>query len=212
MPKPEIWSSSEALVSDLKHCWSSHHFETTISLPDWERDIRRAVGSNTFRAFKKLPCRPSQVFREWAYDALVTRGYFDRLTAVSTQQDYERWLNQLVCDFKGYWQRKMMCTIPFGPSYKLPNLLMKVVCQRLSPADRNRIVLFLHVPLDSYTLSGIRNFITLPDGQPIPKTATMKFVDNHDVYSSLQNQIRELASRAGVPAIAYDYLAWDQWH
>jgi len=102
--------------------------------------------------------------------------------------------------------------MPFGPSYKLPNLVMKVVCKRLGAADRQRIMFFLHVPLDSYTLSGIRKFTTLPNGGEIPKSATMKFIDNPAIYAFVQQQIRELASRADVPAIAYDHLAWDRGH
>jgi hypothetical protein len=43
-------------------------------------------------------------------------------------------------------------------------------------------------------------------------TATMGFVKNTDVYEDLQGQLRRLAKKAGVPAIAYDYLAWNASH
>jgi hypothetical protein len=42
----------------------------------------------------------------------------------------------------------MGCEIPFGPSLKLPNLLMKGVCglHEIPEATYNRLVWYLHVP------------------------------------------------------------------
>lgn len=56
----------------------------------------------------------------------------------------------------------MGCDISFGPSLKLPNLLMKGVCvvpEEIPKPTYDRIVWFLHVPLDSYTIQAIRNCI-----------------------------------------------------
>jgi hypothetical protein len=170
------------------------------------------VSGNTFRAFRNLPARPSVTFRDWALDSLVTHEYFNRLPTTLTQEEYDDWLDHLVGDFRKYWFGKMKANIGFGPGYKLPNLLMKLVYQRLRAEDRSRILWFLHVPLDSYTLAGIRNFASLPLGRSIPRSATMRFIDGIDLYKSTQAQVRQLAAKAHVPAIAYDYLAWDQGH
>ena len=99
--------------------------------------------------------------------------------------------------------------IPFGASYKLPNLLMKEISKRLPSAQRKCIIQFLHVPLDSYTLVGISECC---DSLGIPKTATMGFVSNERFYRFVQEEIRKIARQAGVPPIAYDYLAWDSSH
>lgn len=212
MPTPKIWDKADTLVSDLKKNWNARVMETSDAEADWEGSIRSAVGSNTFRAFANLPNQPSRVFRDWAYDALITRGHFTELKQVLTQADYDKWLQKLVSDFARRWRKQMKCSIPFGPSYKLPNLLMKAVYLRLPRSHRQRIVRFLHIPLDRYTLVGIRNCITLPDGRMIPKSATMRFVRNDEVYKAVQQRIETLASKAGVPMIAYDYLAWDTSH
>ena len=212
MPTPKTWNNAESLISDLRNDWKVSGSNIEVNDQDWPTCIKGAVGRNTFRAFQKMPDKPSSVFREWAYDALVKQGRFERLKSIQTQQDYDRWLDQLVSDLRIRWKAKMNRDMPFGPSYKLPNLVMKVVCERLAVSDRQRIMPFLHVPLDSYTLSGIRKCVALPNGREIPKTATMKFIDNPATYASVQQQIRGLASRAGVPAIAYDHLAWDRGH
>jgi hypothetical protein len=212
MPTPKIWETADDLVVALKKDWNTRASKLRNADADWETSIESAVSGNTFRAFRNLPHRPSRVFREWAFDALITRGYLNELKKVRTQENYDQWLDKLVSDFGKYWKRKMKVSIPFGPSYKLPNLLMKVVCQRLSPTHRKRTVCFLHVPLDSYTLLGIRSCVILPNGRSIPNRATMRFVDSKEVYTAVQHYIKGLARRAGVPMIAYDYLAWDVGH
>jgi hypothetical protein len=208
MPRPKIWDDSDTLVEDMREDWTARIGGDV----DWEVSIRRAVGSNTFRAFRKLPNPPSQVFRDWAYDALITHGQFKDLRKVRTQADYDKWLQKLVSSLNRRWKRQMNIRIPFGPSFKLPNLLMKSICQRLPSSHQKRIVRFLHVPLDSFTLVGVRNCINLPGGRRIAKSASMSSIKDKREYQALQEGIRVLAQRAGVPPIAYDYLAWDVSH
>lgn len=212
MKVPKIWNSENELISDLSIDWEARILEAISSEIDWRTTIRCAVGPNTFRAFRNLPNPPSQVFRDWALDALVRRGYFDRLKSVRTQNDYDMWLLELVKDLRKRWKHRMAHSMPFGASYKLPNLLMKKVCQRLSPSHCKRVTKFLHIALDRYTLAGIRNFIMLPDGRMISRTASMGSIKTEQEYRSLQEGMRKLAKRGGVPPIAYDYLAWDARH
>ena len=202
MPKPKIWDDSDALIRDLKGYWRRQSQQSVKVSTEWEEGIRRAVAGNTFRAFRKMPRPPSRVFREWARESLVTRGFFEELNTISSQKEFDKWLRRLVGGFRRYWLREMGCEIPFGPSYKLPNLLMKTVCNKLPSRQRMAVVGFLHVALDSYTLVGLRDCIRLPNGRKIPTTATMRFVTDEKVYEDLQQKIRALAKRARVPAIA----------
>ncbi len=73
---------------------------------------------------------------------------FRKLLSIKNRADYDRWLNQFAADFRGHWKRQMGCEIPFGPSLKLPNLLMKGVCglHEIPEATYNRLVWYLHVP------------------------------------------------------------------
>ena len=212
MPTPKVWNNEADLVADMKLYWEKRVLEPISSETGWQTTIRRAVGANTFRAFRNLPNRPSQVFRGWAFDALVTRGYFERLKNVRTQIDYDIWLLDLVKDLRKCWKRRMKCSMPFGPSYKLPNLLMKRVCQRLSSSQSKRVTRFLHVALDRYTLVGIRNFVMFPGGRMISKSASMGSIKSEREYRAVQEGIRKLAKSATVPPITYDYLAWNVSH
>lgn len=134
------------------------------------------------------------------------------MRAVRSQKAYDEWLNKLVGNFRRYWKRAMGREIDFGPSYKLPNLLMKTVLCRLPTRESERLLEYLHVPLDRYTLIGLCDIAVLPGGRRIPRNATMGFVDDLEVYEYLQQLIGALALKARVSRIAYDYLAWDSAH
>jgi hypothetical protein len=209
---PKIWKSEGDLVADLRSDWGTRALDAISIKADWETTINIAIRGNTFRAFRRLPNKPSQVFRDWASGALVTRGYFEQLKGVRSQSDYDKWLLKLVNDLRRHWKRRMAVNLPFGPSYKLPNLLMKCVCQEMLLSRRKQVRMFLHVALDRYTLAGIRSFIMLPGGRTISSTASMGFIKTEQDYVAIQEGIRKVAKRAGVPPIAYDYLAWDSGH
>jgi hypothetical protein len=101
--------------------------------------------------------------------------------------------------------------MPFGPSYKLPNLLVKRLClsNEVSQRTFKRIVNFVHVPLDSYTLQALAK--SCPELE-IRATATMGFIKDRKTYERIQTQIRQLAKKAKVPPIVLDCLAWDEGH
>src|SRR5271170_1181450 len=199
MPKPKQWASRNALVRDLaKYRWRRHIEPLDVALV-----VRRSVGANTFRAFQRLPNKPSVVFREWGVGALETRGFLDKLRAVRSQDSYDRWLADLVSDFREEWQRQMGKVLPFGPSLKLPNLLVKALLESRLLRDnvRERSVWFLHVPLDSYTIQAVTNCPCASGDKVgvIPDSATMRFVESQIVYDSLQMRIKSLADEADVP-------------
>jgi hypothetical protein len=170
-----------------------------------------SVGGNTFRAFRNLPCKPSVVFREWALTALEDRVTVDELEGIGSQAHYDDWVKRFCGRLHRAWQERMGKRMEYGPGRKLPNLLLKefMLWSGLSDERRHDLIGFLHVPLDRYTLVGIRNCIPDPE---IPKTATMKSVTGETMYDQLQFAIRHIARTAGVPSIYFDVLAWNMSH
>jgi hypothetical protein len=218
---PKQWEADQ-LVEALRGCRWQRYFANGRAKnrhTDWPTIIRGWVGPNTFRAFPGMPRRPSEVFREWAYRCLVGEPrYIDDLLAVKSVTAYDKWLHRFADDFRRYWERQMKCEIVFGSSRKLPNLLMKGVCSspEVPQASYERIVWFLHVPLDSYSIQAVRNCIGSPRitsqiGR-IPPSASMGFVTTEGIYNGLQKAVRILAAKAEVPPIALDIVAWDQAH
>ena len=173
--------------------------------------IRKSVEKNTFRAFHHTRNPPSSVFRDWARAELQSQNIINELIGIDSQLQYDEWLGEFSGRFSHIWQNQMGDYIPYGPSRKLPNLLLKqfVKWDELSSIQRINLLNYLHVPLDSYTLVGIRNCVSDPE---IPKTPTMKFVQNEMMYNQIQKAIRDIAYKARVPAIYFDILAWDKAH
>ncbi|MBI4877329.1 MAG: hypothetical protein HY822_22105, partial [Acidobacteria bacterium] len=167
MPTPKQWSSAAELIADMRSCdWQGWFSEGRIKHvnSDWQSIANGAVGANTFRAFTKLPSRPSVVFREWAYKSLAGgSSRYSGLMAVNSQAEYDKWLKELAGSFRRRWKREMGSDIPFGPSLKLPNLLMKCAClwHEVPKSKSNRLIWYLHVPLDSYTIQAVRNCTAL---------------------------------------------------
>ena len=178
-----------------------------------------SVGQNTFRAFHHMPEQPSETFREWALEVLHDGTRLEFLRRVDSQSEYRKWLYALSENFRQFWGKRMGKQIPYGPSLKLPNLLMKQVFanrNKISDNDFNKLVGYLEVPLDSFTIQAVANRVDpFPNRDSIghiPSSATMNFVRSHEMYEAFQNGIRQIACKAGVPPIALDCLAWNEGH
>jgi hypothetical protein len=181
----------------------------------WQMVIE-SVGSGTFRAFRG---RPSEVYRSWAYKRLQDTKVVEQIGSLNSEEEYDWWIENFSTNFRKYWSNQMGAEkrISYGPSRKLPNLLMKhiVLWNRFDDEQRSRLIRFLHIPFDSYSLLAIRNCIPAPHGEivgRIPKNVTMKFVDSQAKYDALQTVFRMIANEAKVPAIYVDVLAWNKSH
>jgi hypothetical protein len=160
--------------------------------------------------------KPSVIFRDWAFSRLSPDD-LDRLQAVERQDAFDEILDNLRLDLTAYWRDEGGQPLQFGASRKLTDLLMKAVARWTGlPAEvRQRLVHFLHVPLDQFVLAAIRNCVGAPhSGHPlrIPRNATMRFVDNQELYDRIQAVMREVADEATVPPICIDLLAWNLAH
>ena len=173
--------------------------------------IHESVGSNTFRAFQNLPQKPSVVFRKWASYECKEGSALKELEGVRSQLDFDAWSKEFSNRLGRAWEDKMEQSMPYGPMRKLPDLLVKRLMRWSGIEDdrRTEVLSYVHVPLDRYTLVGIRNCINDP---VIPGTATMTFVTSLMTYNKVQSAIRNITDRARVPAIYFDVLAWDMSH
>ncbi len=219
MPTAYEFQNKEELVTQLRTDrkyltqWFGRRHEDV-----WEM-VTDSVGGNTFRAFKHMPQRPSQVYRSWAYKRLQDTKVVEQIGNLNSQEEYDWWIEDFSTNFRSYWSRRMgkEKRIPYGPSRKLPNLLMKhvVLWNNFDKEQRSSLIRFLHIPLDRYSLLAIRNCILEPHRQivgRIPKNVTMKFVGSPAKYNALQSCFRAVAEEAKVPAIYLDVLAWNKSH
>lgn len=183
---------------------------------DIKHVVKIAVGPNTFRAFAHTPRKPSDVFREWAFKQLNDGSFIKKLHSISSQGEYDDWLSELSENLSSYWAKEMGKPMPYGPSRKLTNLLMKRVAlwKELNDAQRQRLIRFLHVPPDEFSLGAIGECIyDFPEGKligKIPNEPSMGFVKTEEMYNALQKIYRRICEEADVPAIYFDVLSWDK--
>jgi hypothetical protein len=99
----------------------------------------------------------------------------------------------------------------YGRGAKLFNLVLKKLgcLASLTKQQRRAFIGLQHVPLDSYTLVGLRAVAT---ELSIPRSATMKYIETPGQYAAVQERIAAIAKKAQVPPIYYDILAWDVGH
>jgi hypothetical protein len=214
MPEPNIFRNLHALVNTLKNkksvlcAWFN-----ADTYSDIEEIVIASVSANTFRAFSHMPLRPSDIFHSWAINLLSQKSFIRNIKAINSQTVFDKWQFNFASSFEKYWNYKMgkRHSIPFGASRKLPNLLLKhiVLWNALSKNDRNKLIGFLHIPYDSYSLLTLKNAVA---GIKIPSTATMQYVDNLALYNLLTIQSKLIATFANVPPIYIDVLAWNEAH
>jgi hypothetical protein len=209
---PYVFEDRKELLKFLKSETTKSHVEDYFSkrLPDVSAVVLQSIAGNTFRAFRVYrDRRPSTVFREWASTHLdkTLKG----LKNITDHEGYTNYVHESAIDLCATWSAKMNADIGYGRSTKLFNLVLKrLPClESLDEAFRRKIIKFQHVPLDSYTIVGLRKLITNPK---IPRNATMKFIENPTDYKIMQRYISDVAKEAGVPAIYYDVLAWNMAH
>jgi hypothetical protein len=208
---PYVFQSRNELIDHLRSKTTKACADEYFSqrLPDISSVVRQSIAGNTFRAFQKLPERPSVVFRDWASDRL--NHTFDAVRKIPDCESYAAYVHESALDLCAVWSSKMNAEIGYGRSTKLLNLVLKrfACLEGMDGATRHRLIGFQHVPLDSYTIVGLRQLITSPE---IPRNATMKFIEKPSDYAMLQQYIADVATEADVPAIYYDILAWNMAH
>lgn len=210
--KPYIFETRTELIQKLQSNQTQKSADNFFNarIPSIELVVRQAVEGNTFRAFRKLPEKPSVVFREWTTKHI--NNTLDELEKISNSEEYSAYIDKTTEALCYRWQTAMKASeIGYGRGSKLLNLVFKkLACYSdLDEVSRKRLIELQHVPLDSYTILGLRQLINTP---PIPSNATMKFIENPKDYNLMQQFISSVAKEAGVPAIYYDILAWDSAH
>ena len=212
-PRPHLFRHEAELVKRLQSKRILERIRTYYSRKKTlESIIKWQVSSNTYRAFRKSATGvgPSIVFRAWIRRFI--RNSRSRISRIQSQRAYDAFVDSATNSLRRHWKAMMRYDIGYGRAAKLINLVMKVLPiyddYHLSSSQRKRLIGFLHVPLDSYTIQGLRNVAAFH----IPVNASMRFIDSRKTYVEFQKLIRRTARKARVPAICYDILAWDLSH
>ncbi len=172
--------------------------------------VHTSVTRSTYRAFRKRgKCTPSVVFRSWASRELFN-GAFAEFCEIESNDQYRAWAKARARHLDNKWQEQLRYPLDLARALKLVNLLAKKLCVvcPLWPDQCKSIATYIDVPLDKFSLrplACVKGFAHL-------RNAAMGSVKALGEYAKIQQTIRDLCKEAGVPPIAYDFLAWDGPH
>ena len=217
MPKPYEFKTREELQEALGSVENQGAVELffTTGFDSIEAAVHNSVAGSTFRAFQFRRVRisnisPSGLYRKWAVQWCAAN--FERLRKMASSAEMRTFVIDGATELATHWteQTGNRHSIGFGRAAKLLNLTIKfLLCLKtLSPSDRNRLINFLDVPLDSFTLQGIRQII--PE-IAIPRNAAMGFVVDTILYNQLQDAIRKACGPKHAP-VHYEILSWNLAH
>jgi hypothetical protein len=219
MPRPFEFRSTKQLrktlgSSKVKKEFKSFFFSRRFESHD--KLIKASADQNTVRAFHHssygLKIGPLKLYRELA--ARFLKNELKNWRKIRTREEMSEFVLKQAERLRKDWLKRTKregygFDIGIGRAAKLLNLLLKhlTLSSQLSRKERKRLIPFLEVPLDKYTLLGIRRLCPLAK---IPKTASMGFVQRKEQYTELQNQIFELCDPY-CPA-HYEVAAWNASH
>ena len=217
MRKPYEFKTSEELHEALGSLENQGAVDRFFSaeFDSIEAIVHNSVAGSTFRAFwfRSLGISnitPSALYRKWAVQWCTAN--FDRLCKIDSNTEMRALVVDGATELEAHWseQTAKRHSIGFGRAAKLLNLTIKfLLClNTFSPSDRNRLSSLLDVPLDSFTLRGIRQVIR---DLVIPRNASMGFVVDAILYSQLQDAIRKACGPQYAP-VHYEILAWNMAH
>lgn len=211
MPTPYVFKNELELVQRLRDkntLLAAKEFFSDDS-PNVDDVVLTGVAGNTFRAFQNLPVKPSVTFRNWA-NRYITRT-FPSIINLSTKSNYSEYVHTATLSLCREWIRLTGTEMGYGRGAKLVNLVLKrfACLQTLTHRQKKQLISLQHVPLDSYTIVGLRS--VAPE-LSIPRSTTMKYIETPKQYMAFQKRIAAITKKAGVPAIYYDILAWNLSH
>ena len=219
MPKGETWSFTniEQLVAELrKQDWKKNLREVHLKNLDLGplTAIYHAVSYSTYRSFRKhKDWTPSVVFRGWAAKELFDCE-LENLAEVRSHDQYHAWAVRLARSVSKEWLKRLKYELDVPRALKLINLLAKGLCivSPLWPQEYDKIIWHVEVPLDKYSLRPLSCVSELGGLGIRWSDASMGAVKDLKTYRKIQGSIFRLCEKAGVPALAYDFLAWDSPH
>lgn len=170
-------------------------------------DSTYGVGGNTFRALRKLPERPSVVYRGWAesvFDRLAT-GEMHR--SLRDQASFDQWHYKFAESLNSYWQQHQGQPLSVAHRYKFVDLYLKWVSELSLPnrADNEALISYGHCALDSQTLCALNSHLS---GALPFKTIAMGDVHSETTYKFCQELCRTYCSIVGGTPLLFDYYVW----
>lgn len=216
MPLPHVFKSRDELQKKLASQAVKDNFKNFFATG---KDsilhlVETSVQGNTFRAFHHKPVgvtiRPSDLYRNLAPSIL--ENAVDEWCQIASRKGMHYFVLKQAKQLQKQWLERTdnKVDIGIGRAAKLLNLSLKYLIRwdRITDRQSEKLISLLDVPLDSYTLRGIR--LLCPELE-IPFKASMSHVKDAAQYLAIQDAIDKLCAPDFCP-IVYEFAAWNAAH
>lgn len=163
------------------------------------------VGSVMYRVFKKLPQKPSLVFKKWAFVLLKNEIFLLDLKGIKDKEDFKRIHLKYVQHLNDFWKIEEKQELKLAHNLKLIDLFFKSLSKCNFDCEViNQILLkYANLPLDSITfplIDEISNDKFKLSGK------TMGVITTYEMYNQIQNIVYDFSLTNGVYPIYLDYI------
>ena len=211
-------------IKEAKRILSTFNSQFTYpknSVGENSKIIKTSVSGNVFRAFagtyQSFGIRPFEIYRSWAKENFGS--ITNTISKINKISEYDNFIYGLNDSLLNHWREKTNNSnhkLGYGPSIKMINLLIKTIMEEEN-YYKPKLIPFLHVPFDQYSLTPLINIINDLTGINyrinILKSVTMQFVNTKELYEILLKAIRKLLSDSqDIHPIIYDYWSWNDKH
>ena len=164
------------------------------------------VGSNTFRAFRRIK-KPSLIYRAWAAGIMRRRAFRSRLLRAKTRKGFEHFHEWLSRSLARHWSKRAKRELSLAHKYKLVDLFIKHAVRRdLGDERLNRNLLaFGHVPIDSSVFSAVDKLFS---GILVAQGRAMGHIKTPEAYRFYQTLTAEVVRPLQVSPLYFEYFAW----
>ena len=198
--KPELMVALKSAAASAEEYFSQREVcETAESI---------GASGSMFRVFRNVD-KPSLHYKNWAFDQISSSEFEHDVLMLKSQDDFERFHLTLGGSLSDYWQAKTKQELILPYKFKLLDVFIKRACElQLRNAQMNDILLsFGHVPLDKLVFDALDEMFS---GVLLLQGHAMGKIKTDEAYHFYQKLIRDLMAELGLPALYFEYFAWNQ--
>lgn len=166
------------------------------------------VSGNTYRVFRGLPKKPSNVFRKWAFDIVKDDVFLEEVALITNKIEFSVIHVKYASLLDKYWKYEQGVELSLAHRNKLIDLFFKFVakCNLSNEAINNNIIAFANIPVDSKTLLGLNKMY---NGILLNDKISMGVIKTKYAYDYIQELVLLLSEKTNMPALYFDYFSFN---
>ncbi len=165
------------------------------------------VSGNTYRVFKGLKKRPSDVFKKWAWSTINDKQFLGEISRLTTKSEFNDLHIKCANLLNDFWKLEQELELSFAHKNKLVDLFFKNIakCDLNNEIINKNIIAYANIPIDSKTLFGLNKMFK---GILLNDKKSMGVIKTKESYEYVQELVLCLSEKSHLPALYFDYFSF----